>query len=91
MYTCICAIRLLIFLCGNFIIEEEKLQAATQASCYTWCKDGGNGGGVIIGTAPSCGGSCEEDCSGHTCTAWPANCWSGHKVCCCCKFASNLH
>ena len=60
----------------------------SQLTCTAFCESSGHGIGVVIGTAPFCAGSCEDDCNGRECIRWPANCWTGHKVCCCGKFIS---
>lgn len=58
-------------------------------SCADLCDSGGFGGGHMSGTAPSCGGSC-DDCDGQCfhvssgdVTDYGHGCWTGSKVCCC--------
>lgn len=60
------------------------MEAIVQGTCDEYCESGGHGSGVVIGTAPFCGGNCDTDCRG-ACTSWPANCWTGGKICCCGK------
>ena len=38
---------------------------------------------LSIGMAPFCGGDCSADCRSDHCMRWPANCWTGNKICCC--------
>jgi len=64
-----------------------------EQSCSTYCEGGNGSVGVIVGTAPSCAASCEDDCPGRLCVQsgkgnfvdHGSGCWSGHKVCCCSK------
>ena len=69
---------------GEVQVQFAKLMdAVSQADCNSHCQSGGNGNGVVIGTAPFCGGDCSSDCRSDHCMPWPANCWTGNKICCC--------
>ena len=60
------------------------MDAVAAANCNSHCQSGGNGNGVVIGTAPFCDAHCSSDCPNTQCfSPWPANCWTGHKICCC--------
>lgn len=85
--ACCCATRL-----PRKDSYEKKTQptARGSTSCDTWCQYGGFGHGFIIGTAPACGATCENDCQGGVCSVandffsdYGAGCASGDKVCCC--------
>merc|ERR1711879_764858 len=60
-------------------------------SCSDWCKSGGHGDfGQVIGTAPFCGASCNNDCPNGSCeiatsemSDYGHGCATGDKVCCC--------
>ena len=58
-------------------------RAVVASGCNSFCQSAENGNGVVIGTAPFCGGDCSADCHSSHCMTWPANCWTGHKICCC--------
>lgn len=64
---------------------QTVLNAIAQADCNSHCQSGGNGNGVVIGTAPFCGGDCSADCHSDHCMPWPDSCWTGNKICCCGK------
>ena len=80
---------------SNFGAKLQSLKdsiAVTMArSCSELCQSANYGDGVIIGTAPICGGNCNSDCPHPHCyigtTNWSdygASCWlGGNKVCCC--------
>jgi len=77
----------------SFKKKEQPTEPGTT-SCDDWCQGGGFGHGVTIGTAPFCGASCAEDCSGNVCSSsnnffsdHGDGCASGDKVCCCAKKA----
>ena len=71
-------------------LMDKPTTLPTPFSCADLCGSGGYGGGSVSGTAPSCGGSC-DDCNGNKCfsissgdvTDYGHGCWSGDKVCCC--------
>uniref|UniRef100_A0A0G4HBU7 Lipid-binding serum glycoprotein C-terminal domain-containing protein n=1 Tax=Chromera velia CCMP2878 TaxID=1169474 RepID=A0A0G4HBU7_9ALVE len=73
---------------------EGNLQSAlSNGSCHDTCKEeskkAGNtfpGLGTVVGTAPFCGATCHEDCTGRICKGdWRdgKKCNTGQKVCCC--------
>lgn len=64
----------------------EAMDAFIAGNCNSYCQSGGFGNGVVIGTAPFCGGDCSGDCRSDHCMVWPANCWTGNKICCCSKW-----
>ena len=70
---------------------ETALAYITSESCSAFCQSAGAGDGLIIGTAPFCGGNCQEDCSTHCSIAtsnwvdYGSGCWTGNKICCCGK------
>lgn len=65
--------------------------AVNAFSCSDWCKGGGHGDfGQVIGTAPFCGASCNNDCPNGSCelatsemSDYGHGCATGNKVCCC--------
>ena len=73
---------------------KESFARITANSCSEFCRSARKGEGLIIGTAPFCGGKCSEDCpNGRHCTigtsSWAdygSGCWTGNKICCCGKF-----
>ena len=74
---------------------ESAFAYITSASCTDFCKSGGYGEGLIIGTAVFCNAMCARDCSKTHCTIassywsdYGQYCWSGNKICCCgkCKY-----
>jgi len=71
-------------------ILDPPTRLPTPFSCPDLCSSGGFGGGFVSGTAPACGGSC-DDCNGGQCfavssgdvTDYGHGCSTGDKVCCC--------
>ena len=73
---------------------KDSMALIMANSCSEFCQSAGYGDGVIIGTAPSCGGKCSSDCSSTHCyiatSEWAdygSGCWTGNKVCCCGKLS----
>ena len=91
--ACCCATRLPRI--DSFKHKDQPTSPGTF-SCDSWCQEGGFGHGVTIGTAPTCGASCDTDCAGSVCAVsnsffsdHGAGCATGNKVCCCAKQAPN--
>ena len=64
-------------------VLAKVMEAFIAGDCNSYCQSGGHGNGVVIGTAPFCAGDCSGDCHSDHCMVWPANCWTGNKICCC--------
>ncbi len=69
---------------------KDSLAKAMADTCSGHCQSANHGDGVIIGTAPFCGGKCSVDCPHRHCyigtSRWydyGKGCWWGNKVCCC--------
>eukprot|EP00929_Paragymnodinium_shiwhaense_P056752 TRINITY_DN28411_c0_g1_i2.p1 TRINITY_DN28411_c0_g1~~TRINITY_DN28411_c0_g1_i2.p1 ORF type:complete len:170 (-),score=40.62 TRINITY_DN28411_c0_g1_i2:275-784(-) len=72
------------------LASMAMVMGASAFTCNDWCQSGNHGLGMIIGTAPFCGGDCNSDCPNGACQTatsemsdYGKGCASGSKVCCC--------
>jgi len=66
---------------GDRAAYAERKRAV---DCMEWCLKWKHNEGNMVGTGPFCEASCSSSCaSAARCTAWPSDCVTGHRVCCC--------
>jgi len=78
------------------IIAIGVKYAEGAKTCNEYCNSLEKGDGAVVGTATSCGATCENSCKTKECkihdsgaSDYGGKCLSGNKVCCCEKNAAS--